>query len=94
MVQGGWSLVMRRIECEYRAPARMDDLLTIAVTIPKFARASLRIRYVCRRDEALLAVGGAEYVFVNSAQKLVRLPEDMRQAVAEHPELADTTDGG
>jgi acyl-CoA thioester hydrolase len=91
MLEGGWSLVMRHFECDYRAPARMDDLLSITVTIPKLARASLAIRYVCRREDTLLAVGGAQYVFVDAAQKLVRLPEDMREAVAARPELGSPT---
>src|SRR5947209_7987759 len=41
VVDEGWQLVIRRVECDYLSPARMDDLLRVRVTVPSFSRATM-----------------------------------------------------
>jgi acyl-CoA thioester hydrolase len=83
-----WTLVIRHVECDFRAPAFMDDVLTIAVSVPRLARVSLRICYDCCRGDTLLASGAVDYAFLDGTMRPVRLPEKMRQAIQAHSELA------
>lgn len=87
MVQGGWTAVIRRIECEFRAAGRMDDLLTILVYIPKISRATMTLRYDCRRDDELLAVAHAVFAFVDTRGRPIRVPVDLSQVVRDHEEV-------
>src|SRR5450759_1200588 len=48
-LEGGWSPVIRRVDCEYYAPAHMDDEIEITVTVPRLTPAKMTIRYDCRR---------------------------------------------
>jgi YbgC/YbaW family acyl-CoA thioester hydrolase len=91
MVAGGWTAVIRRIECEFLAPAWMDDLLAIVVTIPRFTRATMTIRYDCRREENHLALAHAVFAFVDTGRKPLRVPPDLRSVVEDHPPLLETT---
>jgi acyl-CoA thioester hydrolase len=69
--------VIRRIDCEYFTPAFMDDLLTVSVSVPQITRATMTIRYQCRRDDELLAIGHAVFVFVDERGKPARVPQEM-----------------
>lgn len=87
VVEEGWFLVIRRIECEYLAPARMDELLSIAFRVVKFTPATMTARYECRRDDELVARGTWVYAFVDANNRPLRVPERVRRVVAETPEL-------
>lgn len=86
-VAGGWNPVIRRAECEYFIPARMDQLLTVTVSVTRMTQATLAIRYDCRHSEELLAVGRVVFAFVDRAGKPVRVPGGLREAVHERPDL-------
>lgn len=51
----GWPRVAAK--CEYRAPARYDDVITIELTIVKQSTRSLTIEYQFSRDRQPLAKG-------------------------------------
>jgi acyl-CoA thioester hydrolase len=86
-VEGGWTPVIRHVECEYFFPARMDDPIAITVTVPKLTVAKMTIRYDCHGRGRLLASAQVVFVFLDRKGKLLRVPEDLRKVVAEHPEF-------
>ena len=48
--------VVTRVEVAYRAPARMDDELSVTAQVEKMGRASIRFRQeVCRGSEVLVS---------------------------------------
>jgi acyl-CoA thioester hydrolase len=87
MLSHGWTLVIRHVECDFRAPAHQDDVLYITVRIEKFTAATMRVRYDCRREEVDLAVGAIVYAMLDVGGRPVRVPADMRKAVEAHPEM-------
>ena len=48
-------LVVRRIEVDYRAPAKLDDWLAVTTTVTGFGNASLTMTQIIRRDTTLIA---------------------------------------
>jgi acyl-CoA thioester hydrolase len=63
----GVDLVMAATACEYSAPARLDDELTVETVAEHAGRTSLSVRFTVRRDDAageLVAVGRTRYVCV------------------------------
>lgn len=92
MRAGGWTAVIRRVECEYYIPALMDDLLTVTVTVARSTRATLVFRYACRRQDQLLALGHVTFAFVDAVSgKPLRVPADLRETVEQHAELLEAT---
>jgi acyl-CoA thioester hydrolase len=90
MVNAHWGVVIRTIQCEFYAPALMDDLLDVSVSIPAFSSATLTVRYECHRGDDLLAVGVNVYVFVGRAGKPIRMPRDLREVIEEHAGILST----
>ena len=79
--------VIHRVECQYYAPALMDELVMVTVTIERLTPATLRLRYACRRGEQLLALGHANFAFVDAGGKPGRVPCDLRQLIESTPAL-------
>lgn len=86
-VAGGWSPVIRRVECEYLAAARMDDPLEVTVTVPKVTVATMTIRYDCRKDDRLIASARVVFAFLDGRGKPLRVPADLRAVIGEHEEF-------
>lgn len=83
----GWRLVIRRIECEYIAPAYMDEMLSVTFTVLGFTKATMRAGYDCRRDDVRIARGVWQYAFVDEGGKPLRVPARVIRTVEEHPFL-------
>jgi acyl-CoA thioester hydrolase len=84
LLEEGWMLVIRRVECDYVAPAYMDDELTIVVTVAGMTRATLRLHYDCRREDTLLAKAVITYAFLDSSGRPIRLPASLRDVIDQH----------
>jgi acyl-CoA thioester hydrolase len=83
-----WGVALPVIEahCEYRAPARYEDLLAIEVDIVEVRPASMRFAYKVRCGERLLAEGYTRHAVINSADGRPRgLPQPLRAAVEARP---------
>lgn len=93
MVRTGLTPVIRSVQCEYHAPAYMDDLLAITVLVPRVSLATLSLRYLCRREEKLLALGHVTFAFVDVRGKPNRVPPDLRRAIDDCPALQPATSG-
>lgn len=87
MAAGEWTVVIRRIECDFRAPAQMDDLLEVTVASLSLAHASMVLRYECRRENRIVAEARSVYAFIDSRRKLMRVPPDLVAVVGEYHHL-------
>ncbi|MBV9282437.1 MAG: acyl-CoA thioesterase [Chloroflexi bacterium] len=79
--------VIRRIESDFRAPARMDDMLSITVFVAAMSAATMTLRYECRRDRDILALAHATFAFVDLNGKARRIPPGLRRVVQDHARL-------
>ena len=76
--------VVRHLEIDYRASAKLDDFLTVscALTEDKGASAVMH-QEICRGDE-ILAVVDIKVVYVSLAKKHpIRIPEDSRSKLKD-----------
>jgi acyl-CoA thioester hydrolase len=89
-VSESWFPVIRRVQCEYFAPARMDEPLAITVLVPQLRKATMTVRYEARCGDVLLAVGHVVFAFLDAAGRPVRLPEPLRELVVATAELGPT----
>ena len=69
---------VREGACRYRALARFDMLLTIAIDTVAVRGASLRFDYRIRCEEALIADGYTVHACVDRSGKVLRIPADVR----------------
>jgi acyl-CoA thioester hydrolase len=72
--------VVRSMTIDFRAPARMDDLLMIETSVAEIKGASALLEQRALRDDEVL-VTAAVRVAVVANGKPVRLPEDVRQSL-------------
>ena len=72
----GIVLVVARLECRYRAPARYDDELLITTTVGKIDRVRLEHLYTIERpdDGRLIAQGKTILVHVDTTGRLKPMP--------------------
>lgn len=85
--QQGFHFPVSEIACQYKQPARYDDLITITTTLAEVGRVQLRFRYRIAResDGALLAEGSTRHACVSKAGRPVRLPKALLNALAAPP---------
>lgn len=75
----GLVFAVRRVEADYLAPARFDDLLTVRTEIAELSGARLCLRQcVLRQDEVLFDAVVMLAVLAESGRP-VRLPADIRR---------------
>ena len=75
--ESGCILVIAKLECRYKSPARYDDELELTTTMVRADRARLEHKYELLRsdDGKLLATGLSTLVHVNVEGKLQPIPE-------------------
>jgi acyl-CoA thioester hydrolase len=80
---GGHQLPVRKAHCDYKAPAKYDDLLTIRGRFevqPPFVRMEAHCQIL--RDERVLATGFTEHVCINrDSGRPTPLPETVVHAI-------------
>ncbi|MDR3053826.1 MAG: tol-pal system-associated acyl-CoA thioesterase [Zoogloeaceae bacterium] len=84
----GMVFVVRNVEAEYRQPARLDDLLTVTLTVEELGRAQiLLVQTVCRGDTPLV-VGKVRIVCAaigaDNQLKAAPIPKDLRQQMESY----------
>ena len=63
--QSGLFLPVIKVSCQYKAPARYDDELTVITWIESLRGVRVAFNYEIHRDEQLIARGNTEHAFVN-----------------------------
>lgn len=78
-LQTGWPRV--NATCDYRAPARFGDLLTVSLFIEEIRKRSVRYRFEISKEETLVAEGSlsvAHVAITDEGIKAVPLPEELK----------------
>jgi acyl-CoA thioester hydrolase len=95
MERSGLQLPVAEASCQYKAPARYDDLLVIRVTLAELRRASLVFTYELFRDgspRTLLCTGRTLHACVGRDGKPTRLPDAVVQLMKpSEPPAGSTT---
>ena len=75
--QSGFGLPVVTAHCDYKRPAKYDDLIVIDVHLAELKRASLRFEYEVRReaDGQVLATGHTVHACIGRTGKPTGLPE-------------------
>lgn len=73
----GLVFVVHRMEIDFKAPARMDDILTIQTATEKAGGAKMILNQEIRRGEHLLIAARVIIAVINSAGRPRRLPEGL-----------------
>nr|WP_298094928.1 tol-pal system-associated acyl-CoA thioesterase [uncultured Shinella sp.] len=73
----GLVFVVHRMEIDFKAPARMDDILTIQTATEKAGGAKMILNQEIRRGEQLLIAARVIIAVINSAGRPRRLPEGL-----------------
>lgn len=77
----GIAFIVRHAEIDYRAPAKLDDLLHVTAAVAAIGNTSMTMKQTVERDGKLLAEMTIIIVAVNAAGKPVRLPPQLREIV-------------
>jgi acyl-CoA thioester hydrolase len=93
----GLQFVVVRVECDYRRPARLDDLLEIDMAVAQAGRASIVFKQAARRGSELIATARVRAACVDTREFLPRpLPVPMLDALQEldqpRPDMTPTAD--
>lgn len=78
-LETGWPRV--NATCDYRAPARFGDLLTVSLFIEEVRNRSVRYRFEISKEETLIAEGKlsvAHVAITDEGIKAVPLPEALK----------------
>lgn len=70
---GLWLMVVEA-SCQYKMPAKYDDLLNIRCRVAKIGASSLTFEYKVLREKDLLAIGKTAHVFTDKSARPKRIP--------------------
>lgn len=74
----GMYLMVAGASCQYRSPARYDDVVRIQTWIPKMKNSSLDFAHKLYIGDTLIATAESTHVFTNKNGKPVRIPKEIR----------------
>lgn len=83
MEEKGYLLVVSKIECRYRRPARYDDVLTLRTTLSKVSGAKLEHNYELFKDGESVAAAHSVIACVDREGNIQRMPAALEQLGAE-----------
>ncbi len=82
-VAEGLHFATTRVEVDYRAPARFDDVLEITTWMEQLRGASLRMAYRVVCGEALVAVASSDHAMVDETGRPRRIPRGEREQLGK-----------
>ena len=77
----GIALPVVEAHCNYKRPARYEDLLEVDTTVGEVRGASLRFVYVVRRGSEVLADGFTRHAVIGTDGKPRAIPEQIRNLI-------------
>jgi len=83
LLEKGMLFVVRKVEVDYLAPARYDDLLILETEVLEISRTSVTFAQSIKKDglPTLAARGNVVLVMVDGNGKPARIPEDLKAAL-------------
>ena len=83
MAQWGVDSVVAEAALRFRAPARFDDVIALALRVERLGRSSVEIAFEVRRGDEVLVEGSVRHVVVSTADwRPAEMPEAVRQGLA------------
>jgi acyl-CoA thioester hydrolase len=83
--QRDWEPTVAHVEVDFKAGARFDDELDVAMRASRLGRTSYSFVYQVRRGEELIATGATTQVVLDRATKKPRpLPEELVDAIVAY----------
>lgn len=84
MEERGFTIVVTRAECSFRAAAVFDDLVRVRVRVEKVRSREVCFEYRLEHDlhSRLLAEGRTRHVFVDASGKIITAPQQVMRALA------------
>lgn len=73
------AFVVRRMEIDFRSPARMDDVLTIVTTPAEVRGARMLLSQAITREDQVLAAAEVTVAVINGFGRARRLPDALMQ---------------
>lgn len=73
------AFVVRRMEIDFKSPARMDDVLTIVTTPAEVRGARMLLSQAIKRDDQVLAAAEVTVAVINGFGRARRLPDALMQ---------------
>jgi len=73
-------------ECNYHAPAKYDDLITVETRLSEITAASITCSYKITNGDKILVTGKTKHPFVNKSLKPMRFPADIREILEKNLE--------
>jgi len=85
MEANGQFLAVVNSHCNYLAPTRYDDLITVKTWVSSLGKTSMEFAYevVLKDTETKVADGSTAHVFVDKSMKPIRIPEEIHQAFSK-----------
>lgn len=83
LAEHGGVFAVRRCSADYRAPARLDDLLEVRTSVAAMAGARMDLVQEVCRDGQILVVLEVTLVFLGADLRPRRLPAPVRHLIAE-----------
>lgn len=77
----GMVFAVRRVEADYLAPARFDDLLRVITNLDSMGGARMVMSQEIRRGEDLLFTATVTIVCINAQGSAARIPDPVRRAL-------------
>ena len=77
--EDGLFMVVVRINCTYKKPARYDDVLTLRTRVARISAAKIEHSYEVLRDDEVLAEGHSTLACVDREGRVQRVPPWLRQ---------------
>lgn len=83
MEEAGLLVVVVRVDCRYKSPARYDDVIHITTQVTKVTSAKIMHHYVIRRDETVLMEADVTLAVIDRSGRLQPVPDFVREAYAK-----------
>lgn len=77
------AFVVRRMEIDFRSPARMDDVLAISTRPVEVRGARMQLSQTISREEDVLAQAAVMVAVINGFGRARRLPENLMQRLLD-----------
>lgn len=76
----GTSIVVRRCECEFIAPAKLDDKIVIETTLQELGKVRMTMQQTIKCEEKTLVTLQVDLACVNNTGKATRWPKVLTDA--------------
>jgi len=77
-------VILARVECDYRRPAKYGDMLDVRLTVAELGRTSFKYEYeiVDAEGRVVVSAKSVQVMYDYAAEKPVPIPDDIRALLA------------